>query len=108
MRVKLNKLIDDSTVVRIGKSAYVNWQEHIKGYVTEEYIGDEYFASIFKIIVERNGKLYAFEDWRNSEGENGLSEVYTYSPTGTIVLRPVKSKEVTTITYEYIDEGKIQ
>jgi hypothetical protein len=100
MRIRLKELLIDDPGSTYGSHTYLDWQSDIENYVDEVYQGEEHFASTYTIVVMHEGKLWGFEDWRNSEGENGISEEYTANPNFEVELAPVQEKQ--TITYEYL------
>jgi hypothetical protein len=99
MKVKLRSLLSEDTVKQYGRWKYVVWDD-IDGYVDSKFLYEEHFSSVYMIVIMYQGNLYGFEDWMNSEGENGISEEYSTDEDYEVELRSVA--EVQTVTYEYL------
>lgn len=98
-RIKLSELLKENPGSTYGKSTYIDIYEDVKGFVDMKFIGESHFASDYMVVFEKDGKLYGFETWQNSEGENGLSEDYSMNPDIPMEVQPVK--EVKVVSYEY-------
>ncbi len=99
--MKMTKVKIQTLLEKGFDSRSIWWEEHIKDYVDEIFQGEANFSSEYIVVFKRNGELWGFEDWLNSEGENGISEEYNYNKNARIEIFPVK--EVTIQSYQRAD-----